>query len=155
MNRSRIWIACAYLLIGCVGTPLMAAESPSVQPPRAPHMSREPEDGAYEKGPPLKQSEALQDELMALTQGTIEERVEKLKRKVLKDLIFVEGGTFSMGDFGSTWSKEGLYYTFGLDNKPPHKVTLTGYSLSRYKTTYAEFDVFADATQQQRAGMGW
>jgi formylglycine-generating enzyme required for sulfatase activity len=116
-------------------------------------MSPEPDDGAYAKGPQLKQPQALQDELTSLTKGAVEERVEKLKRKVLKDLVFIEGGTFMMGDFGPAWSSEKLYYTPDADNKPLHKVTLTGYSLGRYKTTYAEFDVFTDATKQQRSGM--
>ncbi|KAF7963963.1 hypothetical protein AWV80_03915 [Cupriavidus sp. UYMU48A] len=79
--------------------------------------------------------------------------MEKLKRKVLKDLVFVQGGDFMMGDFGPWWSPEKLYYTLRFDNKPPVEVSLTAYSLARYKTTYAEFDVFADATGQPRGGM--
>jgi formylglycine-generating enzyme required for sulfatase activity len=32
------------------------------------------------------------------------------------------------------------------DNKPVHKVRLSSYSLSRYRTSYAEYDVFTEAT---------
>ncbi|WP_187645134.1 formylglycine-generating enzyme family protein [Cupriavidus campinensis] len=112
-------------------------------------MSEDPGEDA----PILHQPPALTAELLALTEGSIEERIAKLKRKVLKDLIRVEGGSFMMGDFGREWTPEGLYYTSGLDNKPPYKVTLTGYNLARFKTAYAEYDVFADATGRPRAGM--
>ncbi|MDF3832292.1 formylglycine-generating enzyme family protein, partial [Cupriavidus basilensis] len=112
-------------------------------------MSKDPGENA----PHLEQPAALRAELMALAEGDIGDRVSKLRRKVLKDLVYVEGGSFMMGDFGPWWSPEKLYYTSRLDNKPPYQVTLTGYSLSRYKTTYAEFDVYADATGQTRAGM--
>ncbi|WP_150696500.1 formylglycine-generating enzyme family protein [Pandoraea terrae] len=118
-------------------------------------MSRDPDLGTYAKGPQLVQPPALQAELMALTIGGIEDRRARLKRKVLNDLIFVKGGTFMMGDFGPSWSPEQLYFSSGVDNKPAHKVTLTSYSLSRYKTTYAEFDVFTDATGRPRAAATW
>ncbi|MDR3380596.1 formylglycine-generating enzyme family protein [Cupriavidus basilensis] len=137
------------LVLIFAGARLVAAELPDVQPPRQPLMSKDPGESA----PQLKQPPVLEAELMALTEGSMEERVAKLKRKVLKDLVWVESGSFMMGDFGPWWSREKMYYTTGLDNKPPHKVTLTGYNMARYKTTYAEFDVFADATGQERAGM--
>ncbi|KAF7963964.1 hypothetical protein AWV80_03920 [Cupriavidus sp. UYMU48A] len=69
-----------------------------------------------------------------MTEGSLEERVAKLKRKVLKDLVFVQGDSFMMGDIGTMWSPEKLYYTPDLDNKPPHKVTLTSYNIARFKT---------------------
>ncbi|MFM0273865.1 SUMF1/EgtB/PvdO family nonheme iron enzyme [Paraburkholderia aspalathi] len=116
-------------------------------------MSNEADEGAYADGSQLMQLQALQDELMALTKGSVEERLKKLKRNVRRDLVFVKGGTFMMGDFGPLWSPEKLYYTPGLNNKPPHRVTLTEYSLDRYQTTYAEFDVFTDATEPPRACM--
>ncbi|MGO4765302.1 hypothetical protein AB4120_22470 [Cupriavidus sp. 2KB_3] len=78
-------------------------------------MSEDPGEDA----PILQQPPALTAELLALTEGSIEERVEKLKRKVLKDLIRVEGGSFMMGDFG-LGSPEALYYTSGRDNKPSY-----------------------------------
>ena len=137
------------LMFGCAGTALVAGEQAEVHPPRQPLMSKDPGENA----PHLEQPAALRAELMALAEGDIGDRVSKLRRKVLKDLVYVEGGSFMMGDFGPWWSPEKLYYTSRLDNKPPYQVTLTGYSLSRYKTTYAEFDVYADATGQTRAGM--
>jgi hypothetical protein len=72
-----------------------------------------------EKAPTLHQPSALTAELLALTEGSMEERIAKLKRKVLKDLIRVEGGSFMMGDFG-LGSPEALYYTSGRDNKPSY-----------------------------------
>ncbi|MGO4416943.1 hypothetical protein AB4Z27_28655, partial [Cupriavidus sp. KB_39] len=135
------------LLLGCAQHPVSALAD--VQPPPQPIISEDPGEDA----PILHQPPALTAELLALTEGSIEERIAKLKRKVLKDLIRVEGGSFMMGDFGLGWTPEGLYYTSGIENKPPYKVTLTGYNLARFKTTYAEYDVFADATGRPRAGM--
>ncbi|WP_187645133.1 formylglycine-generating enzyme family protein [Cupriavidus campinensis] len=131
------------------GTQVQGTALTDVQPPRQPIMSKNPRENA----PTLHQPPALTAELLALTEGSIEERIAKLKHKVLKDLIRVEGGSFMMGDFGLGWTPEGLYYTSGIENKPPYKVTLTGYNLARFKTTYAEYDVFADATGRPRAGM--
>ncbi|MBB1631587.1 SUMF1/EgtB/PvdO family nonheme iron enzyme [Cupriavidus sp. UME77] len=147
--------AVALLSFVVIGTQLRASELPGVLPPRQPHLFKVKEADHIKGPPPLSQPQALRDELTALAEGSIDDRVAKLKRKVLKDLVFVEGGTFMMGDFGPWWSPEKLYYTSGFDNKPPYRVTLTGYNIARYKATYAEFDVFADATGQPRAGMEW
>ncbi|WP_211704269.1 hypothetical protein, partial [Paraburkholderia aspalathi] len=67
-------------------------------------MSNEPDEGAYANGSQLMQPQALQDELMALTKGSVEERLKKLRRKVRRDLVFVKGGTFMMGDLGPLWA---------------------------------------------------
>ena len=128
----------------------------SVKPPKMPAFNNITDDTPYDDKPLPEQPAALKAELMDLTQGSVSERVAKLKAKVLRDLVFLKGGTFMMGDFGPLWIPGGGgYYTTGFDNKPPHKVTLTGFSLMRYKATYAELDVFSDATGQPRAGMEW
>lgn len=132
----------------------LAFASADVTPPKVPQM-RDADDTPYDNQTDPQQPKALESELMVLTQGSVAERVAKLKRKVINDLVFIKGGTFMMGDFGPLWTKEKSYYTSGLDNKPPRKVALTGFSIARYKSTYAELDVFADATGQQRAGMQW
>lgn len=42
--------------------------------------------------------------------------------------------------------------TYNEDDKDVRKITLSDFWISRYKTTYAEFDVFTDATGRQRTG---
>ena len=134
----------------------LAVGQTTVKPPKMPAFNNITDETPYDNEPLPQQPAALKTELMDLTQGSVPERVAKLKAKVLKDLVYVKGGTFMMGDFGPLWIPGGGgYYTPGFDNKPPHKVTLTGFNLLRYKATYAELDVFSDATGQSRAGMEW
>ena len=89
-----------------------------------------------------------------LTATMTTEHIKKLKAnpevmtlldKTLKNMRFVEGGTFEMGDFGPKHSPDKLYYTSAEDNKPPWKVTLDSFSMSAFKTTYEDYDVFSRA----------
>lgn len=120
-----------------------------VKPPKVPQMSKQYIDES--KLVALKQPAALAAELEALGKGSIEERVERLRKKVVADLVFVKGGTFMMGDFGPLWSPEKLPYSVDPTSKPVHEVTLSSFSIAKYKTTYAEFDVYTDATGTERA----
>ncbi|QMI49243.1 formylglycine-generating enzyme family protein [Burkholderia sp. MBR-1] len=125
------------------------AENPQgVRPPKLPHISPDLSEAEAQALPPLAQPVALHDTLSGLKEGTLDERIAKLKVKVFRDLIFMRGGTFMMGDFGPMWSPDGLPYTIEKNTKPVHKTTLTSFSISRYKTTYAEYDVYLDATAQ-------
>ena len=45
------------------------------------------------------------------------------------NLIFVEGGEFLMGDFGTQYAPERLPYDADKDSKPLHRVVLSSYSL--------------------------
>jgi len=128
---------------------LASADAMSVKPPKVPELSKEYVD--EDKLVALKQPAALAAELEALGKGTIEERVARLKKKVLSDLVFVKGGTFMMGDFGPLWSPDKLPYSDDPTSKPVHEVTLSSFSIAKYKTTYAEFDVFTDASKSERA----
>lgn len=107
----------------------------------------------FAKIPIPQQPKVLSDELMALTEGSIDERIEKLRQKVIKDLVFVKGGTFQMGDFASIWAGDGKIFTWNGDDKHVREITLSDYWISSYKTSYAEFDVFSDATGRPRNGM--
>lgn len=133
----------------------LTAAATDVKPPKVPMFNNITDETPYDDLPDPQQPKALKAELMDLTQGTVTERVAKLKKKATNDLVFIKGGTFMMGDFGPLWTKEQRYYTAGLDNKPPRRVALTSFSIARYKATYAELDVFADATGQPRVGMQW
>ena len=54
-------------------------------------------------------------------------------------MIFVEGGTFMMGDFD--------YYDNNIDSKPVHKVTLDSFSMNAYKTTYEDLDIYSEVAK--------
>jgi formylglycine-generating enzyme required for sulfatase activity len=70
-----------------------------------------------------------------------------------KNLKFVEGGSFQMGDFGHLHSEERLPYSSAADNKPLHKVTLDSFSMSAYKITYEDHDVYAETAGLPKVGM--
>src|SRR5690606_32735414 len=72
--------------------------------------------------------------------------------KMRRNLKFVEGGSFQMGDFGPLHSPEKLPYSSDLDNKPLHKVTLDSFSISAYKITYEDYDVYAETAGVPKPG---
>jgi len=72
-------------------------------------------------------------------------RIQGLLRKSVEDLIFVQGGSFKMGDFGQVHSADRLPYTGQSEALPLHEVELDGFSIGRYKVTYEDFDVYTDA----------
>jgi formylglycine-generating enzyme len=74
------------------------------------------------------------------SQAELDELVASLKKRML----FVQGGTFTMGDFG-TLTKEKLRITYD-ENNPPHQVTLDSYSIMNGRVTHGEFDLFTRAT---------
>ncbi len=93
----------------------------------------------------LRQPESLAKNLKAIQTGTLEERLEALKKKSIDDQVFVGGGKFLMGDFGHLQIKEGLPWSSTKSNKPLREVMLSSYSISKYKVTYAEFDLYTEA----------
>ena len=63
----------------------------------------------------------------------------------VNDMIYVEGGTFEMGD------------TFGEgaeDERPLHEVTLSNFYLNRYEITVTEFRAFVEATGYKTSAEG-
>lgn len=77
-------------------------------------------------------------------------RLAALKVATLKHMVFVPGGTFTMGDFGPIHNEEKLPYSSATDDDVLHKVTLDSFSIGAYKVTYADFDVFTDSTGRPR-----
>ena len=80
--------------------------------------------------------------------------VHKLMEKTLDNMVFVEGGTFMMGDGPGTYvdptGKKHVqeYWTGYDDNKPAHPVELDSYYIQKYEVTYGEYDVFAKVTNK-------
>lgn len=149
MKHRAMCVLVAAVTLG-LGTACTASD---VKPPKQPHVDQPLTDEQVAKLPVLKQPAALKDALTGLSKGSIEERKAKLKKYVLSHLVFVKGGSFQMGDFGPIWLASKLPLTDHKDDKVLHKVTLSSYSIEAYKTTYAAFDVYSDATKTTRAGM--
>ncbi len=92
-----------------------------------------------------EQPAALVAALKKLQEGSLDAQVKTLVEKARQDMVYVEGGEFLMGDFGHLDSVEKLPYTSQPYNKPLHKVVLDSFSISKYKVTYAEYDVYTKA----------
>jgi hypothetical protein len=86
------------LLVLWFATPAVATEH-VIEPPKAIRITEQPDEEQTKALPVLKQSAALADSLAGLSRGSLNERVARLKKKVLADLVYVEGGSFMMGDF--------------------------------------------------------
>ncbi|MEJ2694155.1 MAG: SUMF1/EgtB/PvdO family nonheme iron enzyme, partial [Candidatus Thiodiazotropha sp.] len=78
--------------------------------------------------------------------GADKATLEALKQETLDQLVFVEGGTFEMGDVGYTDKNcEFHHFTNDADVFPVHQVTLTSYSIQAYEVTYKDFDLYTEA----------
>ncbi|MGZ5000930.1 MAG: formylglycine-generating enzyme family protein [Methylomonas sp.] len=80
----------------------------------------------------------------------LDARIKALIAKVKSSLRPLKGGTFEMGDWGT---ESGQHYDLDTWSRPLHKVTLDGFSMMAYKVTYEDFDVFTDATGNERIDM--
>ncbi|MFI8415935.1 formylglycine-generating enzyme family protein [Serratia sp. NPDC078593] len=65
--------------------------------------------------------------------------LQALIRQVKSNLVFVQSGDFLMGDFGGDYGPEKIQYDTNEDSKPLHKVTLSSYSIGKFKTTNQEY----------------
>jgi formylglycine-generating enzyme required for sulfatase activity len=83
--------------------------------------------------------------------ANLKQRVQELLTKVKQSLRPLPGGTFEMGDWGK--AESGRYFDLDADSRPLHEVTLDGFSMMAYKVTYDDFDVFTDATGNERIDM--
>jgi sulfatase modifying factor 1 len=103
--------------------------------------------------PVPQQPPELKKSLAELQSGSLEERMARLKAKVFTDMVYVHGGSFMRGDFTKLLGIEGVTrMTYNEDDKVVREITLSDFWISKYKTTYAEFDVFTDATGRPRTG---
>lgn len=77
--------------------------------------------------------------------------VEEKKRgfeEMLKDFVWIEGGEFMMGAIeGDEKAQE--------NEKPRHKVRLTGFYMGKYTVMVGQFAEFVRATKYQPAGVDW
>lgn len=73
-----------------------------------------------------------------------------LIKKTKSNLVYIKGGTFKMGDFGSISTLDKLPYTSQDESKPLHDVDLDSFSIGKYKVTYEEFDIYTKSTGARR-----
>ncbi|KZM43646.1 hypothetical protein OA92_08115 [Marinomonas sp. SBI22] len=98
------------------------------------------------------------DEIIANIESLYPDADKELKQHILEvavksidDMVFIEGGSFMMGDFKASCEPVDIDHliwspsddcVYSNDASYLHKVTLSNYSLSKYETTYFEFDAF-------------
>lgn len=69
-------------------------------------------------------------------------------RTAAADMAFIKGGTYTMGNV--------LNDTEGGSDETPHTVTVGDFYISKYETSFDEYDAFCTATARQKpADQGW
>ncbi|WP_063135897.1 formylglycine-generating enzyme family protein, partial [Enterobacter hormaechei] len=68
--------------------------------------------------------------------------LSKFVGEIKAELIFVQGGEFLMGDYGEKYGPEHLPYDANQHSKPLHKVELTSYSISKFKTSNKQYQFY-------------
>jgi len=67
---------------------------------------------------------------------------KQLLEKSRNEMIFVKGGTYTMGASNPKWQSYPAY--------PPHKVKLTSFYFSKYNIDYGQYDTYVKITNQHR-----
>lgn len=62
--------------------------------------------------------------------------------KVKSNFVYINGGSFMMGDFGVEHYDEHLPLDAKNDSKPLHEVELSSYSISKYQVTNSQFQYY-------------
>ncbi len=68
-----------------------------------------------------------------------EDKVNDLLQRHMDSFVFVEGGSFMMGNPGLGWA-------LGADSYPAHKVILDSFSIQKYEVTQGDMDLFMEVT---------
>ncbi|WP_250656685.1 formylglycine-generating enzyme family protein [Alkalimarinus coralli] len=87
--------------------------------------------------PSLKTIALLSTALLTACTST-EDKVNDLLQRHMNAFVFVEGGSFMMGNPGG-WSVR-------KDTLPAHKVTLDSFSIQKYEVTQGDMDLFMEVT---------
>ncbi|MGB9039397.1 MAG: SUMF1/EgtB/PvdO family nonheme iron enzyme [Acinetobacter calcoaceticus] len=102
----------------------------------------------------------------------LQQKIQQLVEKTKKNMIFVEDGSYLMGDFGLVTPElekmvpnsmavknpkgniekpDNQPFSPGDNNKTLHKVTLSSFNMNAYKTTLEDFNIFTAATGQNES----
>ncbi len=77
-----------------------------------------------------------------------ETTVRDLVSETLKNMVFVKGGSFMMGDYihvPISKDRYPAYWSRHWDSKPAHKVTLDSFHIGKYEVTFREYDIYSKA----------
>jgi len=77
------------------------------------------------------------------SRGVTNKEMEGFIRGVKDNMIYIEGGEYLMGDYGSKYGPEKLPYDLDKDSKPLHRVRLSSYSMSKFKITNREYAIYS------------
>ncbi|CAB3711566.1 hypothetical protein LMG27174_04269 [Paraburkholderia rhynchosiae] len=94
----------------------------------------------------------LQDYFKTLPPPNADE-LTALKDRLRKELLYVKGGEFVMGDFGPQSSPEKLPYSANDGAAPAHDVGLDSYSILKHRVTFADFDLYTRAKHLPPVGI--
>ena len=78
--------------------------------------------------------------------------VTQLVVRALDNMVFIEGGTFIMGDFGmpcEPGSTQMCQIDYDTDNNYLHEVTLSDFAMAKYETTIGEFDLYREVIGEE------
>ena len=121
---------------------------------------------AKTKNESTSSEQTTQPSVSSPTDPNLQKKINQLVEKTKKNMIFVEGGEYLMGDFGrvtpelektvpnSSAVKNPKGNTQKIDNLPfvpttkgynLHKVILDSFSMNAYKTTIPDYNIFAQA----------
>ena len=73
-------------------------------------------------------------------------KVQPLLEQAIANQVFVEGGTFMLGDVGRP--NGAPYVTLESFSRPAVEVSIDSYSISRYETTWGEMQVYYEALER-------
>lgn len=85
----------------------------------------------------------------ALKENVDPQELKSFIAGVVENLVYVEGGSFLMGDFGAQFGAEKIQYDGEADSKPLHEVKLTAYSMEKFKVTNKDFQFYLRANGKQ------
>ncbi len=87
-----------------------------------------------------------------------EREVVKLAVRALENMVYVEGGTFQMGDWviECQWDKsQGCRMDMDTSNDHVHEVKLSSFSISKYETTMGDFDLYRELQGKEPYREDW
>ena len=83
-----------------------------------------------------------------------EKAAKALVDKSVSNMVPVQGGEFLMGDFGPLVGEK-LPFSIQQDDKTLHKVILSDFSISKYKVTNDDFNVYLKVTDKKKSTCGY
>ena len=69
-------------------------------------------------------------------------QLENFISRIKSEMVYMPSGSFLMGDFCSKMRNGGMFCTIDKNNKPAHEVTLSSFSISKFKITHEDYDFY-------------